>query len=69
MDDLKAMKKLVKRLKYEAIGYADCCGEDDPINAIPAKKAYKRAKKIYKHMKEQRIYNAENLYYQATKTE
>ena len=46
---LKDMKKLVKYLKSLVSAFDDCCGEDDVLNTIPAKKAYKRAKRIYKH--------------------
>lgn len=48
---VKDMKKLVKYLKNEWSMLANDCGEDDEFNTIPAKKAYKRAKRIYKHMK------------------
>ena len=48
---LKDMKKVVKYLKANSIALADCCGEDDEINAIPARKAYKRVKRIYKWLR------------------
>ena len=48
---LKNMKKLVKYLKYDLEARIDACGNDDDLIVAPARKAYKRAKKIYKHMK------------------
>lgn len=48
---IKEMKKVVKYLRNEWSILANDCGEDDEFNTIPAKKAYKRAKRIYKHMK------------------
>lgn len=45
------MKKVVRFLKSEYISRVDCCGEDDEILTLPAKKAYKLAKKIYKCFK------------------
>lgn len=48
---IKEMKKVVKYLRDEWSILANDCGEDDEFNTIPAEKAYKRAKKIYKHMK------------------
>lgn len=45
----KDMRKLVKYLKEELTAYIDCCYEDDKINVKPAKKALKRAKRVYKH--------------------
>lgn len=48
---VKDMKKLVKYLKNDLEERKDICGEEDDLIVAPAKKAYKRAKKIYKHMK------------------
>lgn len=48
---VKDMKKLVKYLKYDLEARKDACGEEDDLIVAPAKKAYKRAKRIYKHMK------------------
>lgn len=45
----KDMRKLVKYLKEELTAYIDCSYADDRINVKPAKKALKRAKRIYKH--------------------
>ena len=47
----KDMRKLVKYLKYDLKVRKDACGEEDDLIVAPAKKAYKRAKRIYKHMK------------------
>ena len=47
----KDMKKLVMYLKNDLEVRKDACGEEDDLIVAPAKKAYKRAKKIYKHMK------------------
>lgn len=48
---VKDMKKLVKYLKNDLEAIKDACGEEDDLIVAPAKKAYKRAKRIYKHMK------------------
>lgn len=50
-NDTKNMKKLVRYLKYDLESRIDACGEEDDLIVAPAKKAYKRAKRIYKHMK------------------
>ena len=49
--DLQNMKKLVEYLKNDLEARIDACGDDDDLIVAPARKAYKRAKKIYKHMK------------------
>lgn len=48
---VKDMKKIVKYLKNNLEALKDACGEEDDLIVAPAKKAYKRAKRIYKHMK------------------
>ena len=48
---VKDMKKLVKYLKNDLEAIKDACGEEDDLIVAPAKKAYKRAKRIYKHLK------------------
>lgn len=48
---VKDMKKIVKYLKNDLEARIDACGEEDDLIVAPAKKAYKRAKRIYKHMK------------------
>ena len=50
-NDTKNMKKLVEYLKNDLEARIDACGDDDDLIVAPARKAYKRAKKIYKHMK------------------
>lgn len=47
----KMQKKVVKYLKSEVIAYADLCGADDEISTIPAVRAYKNAKKVYRSIK------------------
>lgn len=49
--DVKNMKKIVEYLKFDLEARKDACGEEDDLIVAPAKKAYKRAKRIYKHMK------------------
>ena len=48
---VKDMKKIVKYLKNDLEARKDACGEEDDLIVAPAKKAYKKAKRIYKHMK------------------
>lgn len=48
---VKDMKKIVKYLKFDLEARKDACGEEDDLIVAPAKKAYKRAKRIYKYMK------------------
>ena len=49
----KDMRKVLKVLEENVDAMADCCGEDDYFNFLPAKDAYEKAKSILVYLNEQ----------------
>lgn len=52
---VNTMKEIVEYLKDNYQACVDLCGEEDDVNTIPAKQAYKKALKVYTEMQKTEV--------------